>query len=145
MAANPTGLLPAGTKVRLTPPRHSADAAPAQLQLSKICQQRNTLLGAMIPRSSHPSDDMIARQLRWGIDPGHAPEERVVVVEHLLERRGGVVVKIRGRLPMPRSLVMSITPIPLAASEQHPPGVRGRDDLESAIPERDLVGPCIAL
>ena len=85
------------------------------------------------------------RQVGRRIQPRHAPEEGVVVVKHLLERRRGVVVEIGGGLADSAQLGdVHHSEVRGLPREQQSSRVRGRDELEGAVGERDAVGARVA-
>lgn len=77
-------------------PSFSFSRALVSLQLSQVGQQR----GSLVRRQERAIDHEAVRRKKWRqvgcwIQPSRAPEESVVVVEHLLECCSGIVVKIR--------------------------------------------------
>src|SRR5436190_23602395 len=74
-----------------------AEEASSPLQLSKVRQQR----GALVHCDEPAIDDETVRrqnrrQIRRWIQTSCSPEQGVIVIQYLLERRRGVVVEVRG-------------------------------------------------
>src|SRR6266850_7423677 len=124
-----------------------AKSYQGRLKLSEISQQRWSLIRRHEPAID---DESVRRKKRWQvrgrIEPGHSSEESVVVVQYLLECRGGVIVKVRCRSADSTKLGgvhdSKVSGLP---REEQSPGVRGCNELERAVRECDAIRARIAL
>src|SRR6266498_4292983 len=116
------------------------------LELAEVRQQRCPLI-----RRDEPAIDNQAvrrkkrRQVgRWN-QLRQVREEGVVVIEHLLERRRRVVVKIGGGLADAAQL-RDVHPfdVPRLTRQEQSSRIRSRDELEGAIRQRDAVNAGVA-
>ena len=86
------------------------------------------------------------QQVGRRIQSSNASEESVVVVEHFLECRRGVVVEVGGGLTDSAELGdVHHAEVRGLAREKQSSWIRGRDALDGAVRERDLVSARVAI
>src|SRR4029453_6292711 len=128
-----------------------AHGAKVVLELSQIREQPRPLLRvheSAIHRHAigrHKGRQVALRDEGRRIDSFRAPEQRIVVIEYVLERRSGIVVEIRrGPADPPQLRDVHHAEIRWMACEKQSPGIRGRDELEITVRERDAIPARVA-